>query len=189
MMPRLPSLVLRRTGTGAALLGLIVLCLALPVRHLLLAPWPERIEEILTEADGGRVERRFVPAGSSSSIDSPVVARSQPITLWRLETDSGEVTHAWLAGARDGQDQLLPGLPAWLENVRVEGPLSAGLQLVVITAAGETLEVDGASVRRLYRPNSLSSTERIVLWFDRLEERWAWPVRLTADARMTPPAQ
>lgn len=185
-MPRLPSLVLRRLAGGAALLAVIVLGLALPARQVLLPAWPDRVDEVLTESGPGRIERRLLPAESAAAGDSFVVARSRPITLWRLETGAGEVSHAWLAGVRDGDGQLLPALPAWLDAVRLDGPLPGEVSLVVITAAWEQDEIEGARIARMYRPNDLSLVQRTVLWRDRLDERWQWPFRATSDARMKP---
>lgn len=189
MMPRLPSFVLRWLGTAAVLLALIAFLVALPARHVLLPAWPERVEEVLAEAGPGRVERVFVPAGAAVPIDSAVVARSRPIELWRIEGDSGEVTHAWLAGLRDAEGELMPKLPAWSEHVRSDGPLSAGQRLVVIAADYEKIEIDAAGLRRMFRPNAMSTVQRGELWHDRLAERWKWPLTTTADARMTPPVR
>ncbi len=189
MMPRLPSLVLRRSTTVVVLLALIALSVAFPARHVLLPAWPERVEEVLAEAGPGRVERLLVPAGAAVSSDSAVVARSRPIELWRIEGDSGEVTYAWLAGLRDAEGALMPKLPAWSERVRVDGPLPAGQRLVVITANHEKAEIDAAGLRRMLRPNAMSVSQRGELWIDRLGERWRWPLTTTADARMTPPAR
>ncbi|HSH27579.1 MAG TPA: hypothetical protein VK972_07435, partial [Wenzhouxiangella sp.] len=115
-------------------------------------------------------------------------ARSRPITLWRFEMESGEVSHAWLAGVRDAQGQLLPALPAWLQEAsRLDGPLPGAAHLVLVTAARENREVDGAGVVRMYRPNGLRFSERVSLWADRLSERWQWPFIATADAGTRPP--
>ncbi|MDZ7790628.1 MAG: hypothetical protein U5L08_09085 [Xanthomonadales bacterium] len=188
-MPRLLSFVLRRSGTAAVLLALIAVSVTLPARHVLLPAWPERVEEVLAEAGPGRVERLFLPAGAAVSSESVVVARSQPIELWRIEGDSGEVTHAWLAGLRDAEGALMPKLPAWSERVRVDGPLPDGQRLVVITADHEKVEIDAAGLRRMLRPNAMSVSQRGKLWVDRLGERWKWPLTTTADARMTPLAR
>ena len=186
-MPRLLPLVLRRLGGGAVTLAVIALLVLLPARQVLRPAWPDRVEEILTEAGPGRIERRFLPAGSADIGNSLVVASSRPITLWRVETDSGEVIHAWLAGVRDGQGQLLPALPPWLEGVRLDGPLPEAVRLVLTTAARERREIDGAGIRRMIRPNAMAFSQRAALWRDRLAERWQWPFRATADARMKPP--
>lgn len=187
MMPRLLPFVLRRSAGGAALLLLMALSLALPARDVLLPAWPDPVEEVLAEAGTGSVERQFLSPGSMGSVEALVVARSRPITLWRLEADSGHISHAWLAGVKDGEGQLLPALPAWLETVRLDGPLPSTARLVVITEARESLEVDGAGIARMYRPNAMTLVQRIRLWRDRLGERWQWPVKPTADAQMTPP--
>lgn len=172
MMPRLHSLVLRRLGSVAGLLLVIVACLAFPARHVLLPLWPEPVEEVLVEAGSGEVARHFRSARSSdAAADSVVVTRSRPITLWRLETGEG-VVHAWLAGVRDGEGQLRPALPAWLETVRLDSPLPEGVRLVLRLADRELREVESASVSRMYRPNGLNFTARAALWRDRLLERW-----------------
>jgi len=186
MMPWPLSFVLRRLGAGALLLALIVVTLAVPARHVLLPAWPERVDEVLTDDGPERIERRFLPAGTRQPADVLVVARNQPVTLWRLETASDEVSHAWLAGLRDAEGRLLPGLPAWLEVVRLDGPLPEPVQLVVIDAARETREIEGNRIVRMFRPNAMSLAQRTALWRDRLDERWQWPFRATADARMTP---
>lgn len=188
-MPRLLSLVLRRSGSGAALLAAIVLALAVPARHVLVPAWPDRVDEVLAEAGPGRIERHFVPSGSDRGGNSFVVARSRPITLWRLETESGEIVYAWLAGVRDGDGELLPAVPAWLAPDRLDGPLPEAVSLVLVTAARENREMHGSSIVRMYRPNDLGFTDRVSLWGTRLAERWRWPLRMTADARMTPPAR
>lgn len=188
-MPRLLSLVLRRSGAIAALLAVIVLCLALPARHILLPLWPDRVDEILIEAGSGQVKRQFQPADASAFLDAKTVARSRPITLWRLETRSGEVTYAWLAGVRDGEGRLLPALPAWLETVRLDGPLPDTVQLVITTAAREIRKIDSTNIERMYRPNGMRFTDRLALWRDRFQERWQWPLTPAGDARMTPPAR
>lgn len=186
MMPRLPSLVLRRSGGGAVLLALIALGLVLPARHVVLPPWPDPVDEVLAEGSPGRIERHFLSADAPVSVDSLVVARSRPITLWRLETDSGEVLHAWLAGLRDGEGTLLPALPAWLQAARLDGPLPEAVRLVVITASRDSRELEGEDIVRMYRPNDMTLAQRAGLWRDRLDERWEWPFRMTGDARMTP---
>ncbi|RFF30061.1 hypothetical protein [Wenzhouxiangella sediminis] len=187
MMPRLLSLVLRRSGGGAVLLALIVVVLAVPARQVLLEAWPDRVDEVLAEAGPGRIERRFLPSDSREPVDAFVVARSRPITLWRIETESGEFLHAWLAGVRDTDGGLLPALPAWLEPVRLDGPLPDAVRLVLTTASRDKREVDGAVIARMYRPNDMGFADRVSLWSGRLAERWRWPLRATADARMTPP--
>lgn len=186
-MPRLPSVVLRRLGAGAVLLLLSALCLVLPARHVLIPLWPKPVDEILIATGSGAVERRFVPARSTGSMDTPIIAHSRPISLWRLETEAGDVSHAWLAGVRAPEGQLLPALPDWFKTKRLDGPLPESIRLVLRTAGRETREVDGATVRRMYRPNGMILPERVVLWRDRLVERWQ-VISLTA-ARMTPPAR
>lgn len=187
MMPRLPSFVLRRLGGGAVLLLLSALCLALPARQVLIPLWPNPVDEILVGSGSGAVERRFVPAPPTGSMHAPIVVRSRPISLWRLETQAGDVSYAWLAGVRGTEGQLLPALPDWFKTERLEGPLPESMRLVLRTAGGETREVDGATVRRMYRPNGMTLPERVSLWRDRLVERWQ-VISLTA-ARMTPPAR
>lgn len=187
MMPRLLSLVLRRFGGGAALLMLLALVLAIPARQVLLPAWPGRVDEVLTEAGPGHIERRFLPSGSGENIDAFIVARSRPITLWRIETDAGEVSHAWLAGVRDAEGRLLPAIPAWLEGVRLDGPLPEAVRLVLVSPASENREIDGSRILRMYRPNEMRFGDRVSLWFGRLSERWRWPFRMRTDARMRPP--
>lgn len=188
MMPWLQSLVLRRLGSVAALLLLIVACLAFPARHVLLPMWPEAVEEVLVEAGSGDVARHLRSARSAdAAADSAVVARSRPITLWRLETGDG-VVHAWLAGVRNAQGQLEPAIPEWLETSRLDAPLPEGVQLVLRSADRELQEVDSGSVHRMYRPNGLDFTARWRLWRDRLIERWQ-SVNPMTDARMTPPGR
>lgn len=187
MMPRLLSLVLRRSGGGALLLALIVVILAVPARHVLLEAWPDRVDEVLAEAGPGRIERRFVPSDADEPVEAFVVARSRPITLWRIETQTGESLHAWLAGVRDSEGRLLPAVPAWLAPVQLDGPLPESVQLVLTTASRDKREVDGTLIARMYRPNDMGFSDRVSLWADRLAERWRWPLRATADARMRPP--
>lgn len=187
MMPCLLSFVLRRLGGGAVLLAVIALVIALPARHVLLPSWPGPVDEVLTEAGPGGVERHFLPADSPTRPGSMVVARSRPITLWRLETESSEVIHAWLAGVRDGEGRLLPALPAWLRSVRLDGPLPEPVELVMITAGQGTRAVQGAGIVRMYRPNDMTPAQRVLLWSDRIGERWEWPLTMTGDARMRPP--
>lgn len=187
MMPRLQSLVLRRLASAAGLLLLIIACVAFPARHVLLPLWPESVEEVLVEAGSGEVERHFRPVPSIDAPDSDVVARSRPITLWRLETGEG-IVYAWLAGVRDREGQLRPALPAWLESVRVDGPLPEGVRLIMRASDRETMEVDSANVRRMYRPNGLAFTDRARLWRDRLIERWRLN-DLMVGVRMTPPGR
>lgn len=185
-MPRTLSLLLRRSGGGTVALVLMVLVLAIPARQVLLPAWPERVDEVLAEADPGHIERRFLPSSSRENADARVVARSRPITLWRFEMESGEVSHAWLAGVRDAGGQLLPTLPVWLQFTRVDGPLPGTVELVLITAARENREIDGAGVVRMYRPNALRLPQRVSLWADRLSERWQWPFTAPADAGTRP---
>lgn len=185
-MPRLPAFVLRRLGGGAVLLTSIALCLFVPARHVVLPAWPDPVEEVLTQTGPGQIKRRFLPPDANEPMGDPIVARNRPVTLWRLESDSGEVFHAWLAGVRNGDGQLLPALPAWLAPVRLDGPLPEAVRLVAITAARETREIDGASIVRMYRPNDMTLAQRVGLLRDRLAERWQWPVSLSGDARMTP---
>lgn len=187
MMPRLPSVVLRRLAGGGVLLLLSALCLAVPVRHVLVPLWPSPVDEILTSAGSGSVERRVVPARSADAKNAPVVARSRPISLWRLETEAGNVSHAWLVGVRDTEGRLLPALPEWFETQRLDSPLPEAVRLVLRTPGRETREVDGATIRRMYRPNGLALPERFALWRDRLIERWR--VISPSRARMTPPAR
>lgn len=189
MMPRLPTLVLRRSGSGVALLALIAVGVFLPARQVLLPAWPDPVEEVLTQAGPGRIERLFLPADSNRPFEPAPLARSRPLTLWRLEYDTGTVAHAWLAGVRDGDGQLLPALPAWLEPVRLDGPLPEAVRLVVITSTRESREIEGESIVRMYRPNGMNIAQRAALWRDRIDERWQWPFRLTGGARMRPPAQ
>jgi hypothetical protein len=187
MMPRLPSTVVRETAIAVSLLIVIVLSLALPARHVLLPAWPERVEEWLIESTPGRIDRRFVPAGQNAAPPPELLTSSRPITLWRIEQEDGAVSHAWLAGVRDPEGVLLPGLPPWLEGVRLDGPLPGPVELVVIDAGRETRDIGGDAIRRMYRPNGLSHVQRAELWRDRLDERWDWPFSPTSDARMTPP--
>ncbi len=184
-MPRLPSVVLRRLGGGAVLLLLSALCLALPARHVLIPLWPNSVEEVLVETGSGSVERRFIDDNSASSERSPLIARSRPMTLWRLETEEGQVLHAWLAGVRDTDGQLMSTLPDWSRSKRLDGPPPGSVRLVLRTAARETREVDGETVRRMYRPNSMTLTDRTALWRDRLVERWR--ISPPSAVRMTPP--
>jgi hypothetical protein len=187
MMPRLLPLVLRRTVSGAALLAVIAVGLAVPARDVLRPAWPPRVEEVLVQAGPGRIERRLLPAGVNGTLDAVLIARSRPITLWRIELQSGEAVHAWLAGVRDAEGVLLPALPPWLEVVRLDGPLPEGLRLVIIPASREPEELDGARIARMFRPNRMILRDRLALWRDRLAQRWQWPFRPSADARMTPP--
>lgn len=189
MMPRLQSLVLRRFSTAAVLFALIAVSVLLPARGVLFPDWPERVEEVLAEAGPGRVERMLLPAGAPVATGSAVVARSRPIELWRIETGSGTVTHAWLVGLRDADGRLLPKLPEWSGRVRVDGPLPEGQRLVVTTADREKVEIETAGLRRMVRPNAMSLAQRGALWFDRLDERWEWPLTTTADVQMTPRAR
>lgn len=187
MLPRLPSVVLRRLGSGAVLLLLSTLCLALPARHVLVPLWPNSVDEVLVETGSGQVERRFVEDNPVGSVTSPIVARSRPMTLWRLETDKGNVLHAWLAGVRNTDGQLLSALPDWTRTERLDGPPPGSVHLVLRTAARETREVDGETIRRMFRPNSMTITDRMALWRDRLIERWR--ISSPSDVRMPPPAR
>lgn len=187
MMPRLPSSVIRKAGIAAALLIVIVFAALLPARHVLLPAWPERVDEWLIETTPGRIDRRFVPAGGKAEPPSQLLASSRPITLWRIEREDGGVAHVWLAGVRNADGDLLPGLPPWLSAPRLDGPLPEPVELVVIDAARQSLDIDGQAIRRMFRPNGLTYRERAGLWRDRLAERWAWPLSVTSDARMSPP--
>lgn len=189
MMPRLLSFVLRRSVAAAGLLTLTALCLAVPARQVLLPLWPGAVEELLVEVGPEQVDRRFRGASLPLDAAEEVVARSRPTMLWRLELASGEVDHVWLAGLRNAAGQLEPQAPDWFDTVRFEGTPPPGSYLVVIGPGYETRELDAARIRRMYRPNAMSPGQRVQLWFDRLHERWRWPVRPAADARMTPPVR
>lgn len=187
MMPRLLPFLLRRLAGAAILLAVIALGLALPARHVLVAPWPALVDEVLIEAGPARIERLFLPGDSPGGVQSPVVARSRPITLWRLETASEGVVHAWLAGVRDEEGELLPAPPGWLEAVRLDAPLPEPVELVMTTAERETRAFHSADIKRMYRPNDLSLPERTALWRDRLVQRWRF--NPGGVARTTPPAR
>lgn len=188
-MPRLPSPVLRQVVIAAGCLTLVVSAIALPARHVLLPPWPDQVNELLMESGPGQVERRFVEADIAADAAPSELARSRPVSLWRIERSTGPVDHVWLAGVRGADGTLLPGLPTWLETVRIDGPLPEPVRLVVVDADQNTRDVDGGEITRMYRPNGLSEGQRVDLWADRLSERWQWPFSATTDARMTPPVR
>lgn len=188
-MPRLPSLVLRRIGAAAALLALIAVCVAAPARHVILPAWPERVYELLHQTEPGRVERRFLPASQMDPEAKPVLARSRPSKLWRIETDTGQIDHVWLAGVRNEEGQLLPAPPPWLDPVRLDGPLPDVVRLVAITRERETREIEGDTIVRMYRPNEMRLPQRLGLMRERLTERWEWPFRARGDERTRSPAR
>lgn len=190
MMPRLLSLVLRRMVAGAALLAVILLAMFWPARHVLEPLWPDPVEEVLLLAPGDRVaERRFLPAGQKLATESVVLARNRPLTLWRLETDSGDVLHAWLQGVRDADSgELLEAVPSWLGRARVDGPAPQAVHLVMASADQQLIEVPGTSLARMFRPNGLGFRQRARLTRDRIVERWRWPFR-SGDAGTSAPGR
>lgn len=190
MMPRLLSLVLRRMVAGAALLTVILLATFWPARHVLEPLWPDPVEEVLLSAPGGSVaERRFVPAGQVLTTDGIVLARNRPLSLWRIETDSGDVLHAWLQGVRDADSgELLEAVPAWLGPARVDGPVPQAVRFVLASADRQVIEVPGVSLRRMVRPNGLGFRQRARLTYDRFVERWRWPLR-EGDAGTSAPGR
>ncbi len=146
---------------------------------LLLVLWPPVVEEVLIEqADEGRSGRLLVSAGQAPMADT--IARDRPISLWRLETRSGEVVHAWLGGVRD-QDSgaLRSDLPDWLRLVRIDPPWPDGVDLVLVGADQQSFELAISSLQRMYRPNALNFVQRLALARDRFIERWRWPFSAT----------
>lgn len=186
MLPRLPSTLLRNLPAGAALLVAILAATAWPARHVLLPLWPHPVDEWLLAGAGGGLEREFVTEPVADP--SRTLARNRPITLWRVEMRSGQITHAWLAGVRDAESgQLLTVLPDWLAGPRIDGPLPASRALVLMGPDSTYSEVEASAVTRMFRPNALAWHERVELALDRFGETWDWPLRVASPARTAPP--
>src|SRR5690625_7185225 len=112
MMPRLLSFVLRLSGTVAALLSVIVIAAAWPARSVLVADWPDRIEEILTESGQGRIKRHFVPAGTRPPCEEAgVLARKRSMNIWQREMQGGRTVYGWMRGVVDRAGRVQRGLP------------------------------------------------------------------------------
>lgn len=177
MMPRSLSNVLRRIIAGAALVAIVFLCIAWPARQVLSVLWPVPVDEVLAISDSGKsAERLLVTDRKVERSLGRGIVRHRPISVWRLELHSGEVVHAWLQGLRDPDNgQLRSPLPDWVEAVRVDDPPGEGGTLVLLDADRRNLEVAVADVDRMYRPNGLTTGQRLALARDRWGERWRWP--------------
>lgn len=188
MMPRLLSLLLRRLGLAAALLAAIALTLAWSARAVLLPAWPEPVVEVLVQTAPGQVQRHFRSVREASAGQADLMSRSRPRSLWRVETQEGEVLLGWLSGVEDDEG-LRQRPPDWLEHPRLDAPLPEPLELSFDAADGQLLTVSSAQVLRMFRPNALPLQLRTRLFLDRLVERWRWPFTSPAGGQTTPPDQ
>lgn len=188
MMPRLLSFVLRLSGTVAALLSVIVIAAAWPARSVLVAEWPDRIEEILTESGQGRIKRHFVPAGTRPHCDEArVLACNRSMNIWQIEMQDGQTIYGWLTGVVDAQGRVERDIPSVLRQARIDS--LPALQLVVTRDDEGQATVDAQHVSRMIQPNALATGVRLRLWRDRLFERWRWPFIHPDGGQTTPPRQ
>src|SRR5690554_7458572 len=106
MLPRLLSIVLRRAAAATALVIIILFVTFLPARPVLLALWPSAVDEVLVKqpVEGGAA--RLLTSADQAPVPNGIV-HNRPISLWRLETHTGEILHAWLGGVRDSDSGAL----------------------------------------------------------------------------------
>ena len=178
MMPAFVKAVLRRFVKGLAFLALIVVLLAWPARHVLEPLWPGQVEELLYLEAGGEAGRILVPAhrASVATHTKPVLARSRPASLVRVELIEGNWHHGYLLGVSSADDQSLrKDIPQELLETVAELHEPDYDMLVMACADGQRFEMAVSEIRRVIYPNRLVVTQRAqVAWqrfVDRIVER------------------
>ena len=149
-----------------ALSAVILLLPLLPARHFVSQYWPGSIDELIVIGPDGS-DRVLMPARRFSRHDGhyQAVARSRPLSLVAVETVDGELIHAFPIGTRRAESgELIFASRSQLQD-------SEG-KLVLQLADESQLEIDRASIRRVFAPNQLTLAERVQLTVVRIVEAW-----------------
>ncbi len=175
MMPAFVKAVLRKLSAGLALFVLIALLLAWPARHVLEPLWPGPVEELLYLAAEGEAGRDLVPVRRAApSRTGPVLARSRPLSLVRVEMTDGGWRHGYLLGVSSADDlSLHDDVPEPLQQAVAEVREGDYDMLVLAGADGKRVGIPVLEVQRLVYPNRLAVLERVQLAWQRFADRLA----------------
>ncbi|MEN1727791.1 MAG: hypothetical protein AAGJ52_05055 [Pseudomonadota bacterium] len=168
--------------TAAPLIAALILLLSLiPARHVLLPLWPSAAQElilVLDETDGERpvARRLFVYDDPIDGLSGEVLARTEPLSLARIESRNGDSLLGYPVALRsaieDGETRDEPLSAAfdsgWLEPM----PGETG-QLALLGPDDQVLTLPMESIQRLYYPNRLGLIDRTLLLLRRSTSCWA----------------
>ena len=169
----------RQAIMAGGLMILIGLLFLVAARHAWLPLWPGRVElALMTDApDAGRA--RYQSPVATDAIPPPsepasnLVARNRPWSLVTVELDSGEQLSAYLVAAADAEDGPLHPLPEAWRARRVERPASLRRYALLKLDDGSQWRASLDPARRLFYPNRLDASERLMILLSRVQERWA----------------
>lgn len=172
-MPAFVKGVLSKFSAGLVLLLVAALLLAWPARHVLVPLWPGPVEELLYLQADGETGRDLVTVRgvSGRSHSRPLLARSRPVSLVKVEMVDGSWRHAYLLGVASSDDLSLGDeVPQRLLDPVVDIGETDFETLVLTCADGERFEVPASEVRQLIYPNRLAAIERLRLAWQRLAD-------------------
>lgn len=169
----------RQAIMAAGLVILIVLLFLVAARHAWLPLWPGRVELALT-IEAPQAERaRYLPPIAVLSDRQPatsaaeLVARNRPWSLVTLEMEAGESVSAYLVASADSEEGGLHPLPdAWRAR-RVEKPADWQAYALLKLDDGSQWRANLETARRLFYPNRLDASERLLILLARIQERWS----------------
>jgi len=165
---------------AGGLVIVIILLVLVAARHAWLPLWPGRVELALTMESPDAERARYRSSlgdrvEETSEAKQELVARNRPWSLVVIELDSGEQLTAYLVAAADKQDEdsaLYPLPDAWRSR-RVEQPGSLPRYALLKLDDGSQWRNSLDSAHRLFYPNRLDASERMLILLARVQERWA----------------
>lgn len=178
MMPSPVTYWLQQIVMAILLLGVILLLVLSPARHVLAPLWPAAVDELILPGKTDQAERVLLLAGPAYRSGQPAaIVRSRPRSVVAMERRGEPPSFGYLAGYRDEPGAPLQSrLPDELQVPRVELPLDDSRILVMVLADEQLVEMPADELVALYRPNQLSPTDRIGLLTHRVigELRQSW---------------
>ena len=156
-------------------LSLLVLILGLviwPARHVLLPLWPVSVYEVLSPDGKGRACCALVSRLDlrRESFDRLIVL-GRPFSLSCLEFDNDSVQCGYLLGLRqEAGAPLMDEIPVWADQALVEFEDEPHWILVLTLPGDERLETSLGQIKRMFRPNALTLSQRIALAGERFVE-------------------
>lgn len=184
----------RQAIMAGGLMILIVSLLLGAARHAWFPLWPGRVELALM-IDAPDAERARYRAPEAAEVRPPesagalsLVARNRPWSLVIVELDSGEQWTAYLVAAADIEDGPLQPLPEAWRARRVEQPASLHRYALLKLDDGSQWWANLEAARRLFYPNQLDASERLMILLARMQERWTigHPPPVPFDAEVRP---
>ncbi len=155
-----------------SLLALIVGLVVWPARHVLLPLWPVSVYEVLSSAGEGSaccalVSRSHIREGSVERL----TVLGRPISLSCLEFDDDGLQCGYLLGLRrEAGAPLLDEIPGWIDQPLVDFEDERDWILVLALPGDERLEVSLGQIKRMFRPNALTLSQRMALASERFVE-------------------